>query len=327
MPRLNSQTKLFSGNANRPLAERIAGKLNSKLGAIEVGSFNNGETRVEINEYVADHDIFIIQPTCAPVNQNIMELMIMVDAFRRSGVSSITAVVPLWGYSRQDRRPDYDRTPITSRLIADLMVTAGIDRLITVDLHSGQQKGFFPNHVPVINISATPDLVADIWRRNWDEGTVIVSPDVGGVVRARQVAKQLGQADLAIIDKRRPKAGESAVMHVIGDVSGRRCVVIDDLIDTAGTLCNGAAALKEKGATYVTAYATHGVFSGNAFLNIANSVLDEVVVTDTVTFKQPQYPDLGTNLGIKVVSVADLIAETILRLSEHQSVSAIYVGQ
>lgn len=315
---LLGRTKMFTGNANKQLAQNIARELNVPLGKMDIERFSDGEIRVEINEHVRSHHIMLIQSTCAPTNDNLMELLIMVDAFRRSAVKSITAVIPYYGYSRQDRRPDYTRTPVTSRLVADMIEAAGVDQVIMVDIHSGQQQGFF--HIPVVNISASPEIVGDIWRRSDCDpnDTMIVSPDTGGVARARTIAKQVGDAQLAIIDKRRPEANKSEVMNVIGDVQGKCCIVVDDMIDTAGTLCKGAKALKERGAARVVAYATHGVFSGNAYKNIAESDLDEVVVTDTI----PITTDLGDK--IRVVSVSGLIAETLRRIRTKESISAIY---
>lgn len=323
MSGLNGRARLFTGNANPSLAQDIASYLHVNLGDAEVGKFSDGEIRVEINEHVRGYHILIVQPTCAPTNDNLMELLIMADAFRRSSVESITAVIPYYGYSRQDRRPDFTRTPITSRLTADLLETAGINKVVVVDLHSGQQQGFFKG--PVINISASPEIVGDIWRHHdvrRDPDIVVVSPDTGGVVRARSIAKQLDNADLAIIDKRRPEANQSVVMNIIGDVEGKKCIIVDDMIDTAGTLCKGAAALKAAGAKYVAAYATHPVFSGFAFDNINASELDEVVVTDTIPLARgKKIPE-----KIRVISVAGLVAETLRRINENRSVSEIYMG-
>jgi len=312
---------IVTGSANPELAQAVVQNLHTRLGNVSVGKFNDGEVRVEVNEYVSGHHVFIIQPTCSPVNDNLMELLVMIDALKRSDVKSVTAIVPYYGYSRQDRRLDFSRTPITSRLVADLLITAGIDRMITVDIHSDQQKGFFPNRIPYINIAASPEMVAHIWRTHWDDSDrmIVVSPDAGGVARARAVAKQLEDADLAIIDKRRPQPGEASVMNVIGDVEDKVCVVIDDLIDTARTLCKGADALKERGARKVVAYATHGVFSGSAIETITQSQLDKVVITDSIPWEH-------LDEKIEVISVAGLIAETIRRLRQHKSVSEMYVG-
>ena len=315
------KTKLFTGNANPNLAEKIARHIRIKLGRAEVSKFNDSEIRVEIHERIRDDDVFIIQPTCGHVNDNIMELLIMVDAVRRSAVNRITAVIPYYGYSRQDRRPNYTRTPITSRLVADMLQVAGVDQIITVDLHSTQQQGFFT--IPVINIGATPEIVGDIWRNQVVDisDVVVVSPDVGGVTRARAVAKQLDDAGLAIIDKRRPEDGVSEVMNIVGDVDGKNCVIIDDMIDTAGTLCKGAEALKAKGAKSIVAYATHGVLSGGASNNIQQSCIDEVVVCDTI----PVSPLMTKK--VRVITVSALIGETIRRLQTGQSVSQIYTGE
>lgn len=315
------KTKLFTGNANPVLASKIAEHIQIPLGKAEVSKFNDSEIRVEIQEHIRGDDVFIIQPTCGQVNDSIMELLIMADAIRRSAVHRITAVIPYYGYSRQDRRPNYTRTPITSRLIADMLEAAGIDQIITVDLHSTQQQGFFT--IPVINVGATPEIVGDIWRNELidPENVVVVSPDVGGVVRARAAAKQLDNADLAIIDKRRPADGVAEVMNIVGDVDGKSCVIIDDMIDTAGTLCKGAAALKERGAAHIVAYATHGVLSGSASENIRKSDIDEVVVCDTI----PVSPLMTRK--VRTISVAKLIGETIRRLQTGQSVSQIYTGE
>lgn len=314
--------KIFSGSANVPLAMNIASRMGLSLGRIDIGTFSDGEIRVEVEERVRGETIFIVQPTHAPTNDMIMELLIMVDAFRRSAVKKIVAVVPYYGYARQDRRPDYTRTPITSRLVADLIQTAGVDQIITVDIHSTQQAGFFT--IPVINISAKPVIVADIFKHNESKNLpMIVSPDTGGVVRARAIAKDAGNADLAIIDKRRPKANVSQVMNVIGDVEGRSCIIVDDMIDTGGTLCKAAVVLKERGATRVSCYATHGVLSGQAFDNFEASQIDEIVVTDTIPLGDLQDRDVPSN--VRVISVAHLIAETIRRMYLRESVSQIYL--
>lgn len=311
---------ILTGNANPSLAEKVSNLLVTDVGRANIGRFKDGEIRVEIDEHVRGKTAYIVQPTCEPANSNLMELLIMTDALRRSAAKRIIAVVPYYGYARQDRRPGFTRTPITSRLIADMMETAGVNQLVVVDLHSEQQQGFF--HIPVINISASPEIVGDIWRTYHDEimheSLTVVSPDVGGVVRARSIAKQLENADLAIVDKRRERANESKVMNVIGSVENRNCILIDDLIDTAGTLCSAAAALKEEGALSVAAYATHGVFSDGALGRIDKSELDGVVVTDTIPQQKEQTPKL------RVLSVANLLAETIRRLESRQSVSEIY---
>jgi len=291
-----------------------------KLGKIDIGRFSDGEIRVEIEECVRGETIFIIQPTHAPNNDTLMELLIMVDAFRRSAVKQIVAVVPYYGYSRQDRRPDYTRTPITSRLVADMMQSAGISQLISVDIHSQQQQGFFT--IPITNISAKPDICGHIFTKYGYQNPIVVSPDTGGVVRARAIAKEIDNADLVIIDKRRPKANESQVMNVIGDVDGKTCIIVDDMIDTGGTLCKAAVALKEHGAGKVICYATHGVFSGNAFENFENSVIDEIIVTDTIPVGILQDQEIPKR--IKVISVASLIAETLRRIILNESISDIY---
>jgi ribose-phosphate pyrophosphokinase len=317
---MNAQfpAKIFTGSANPTLSKFITKYLNIKLGDVEIETFSDGEIRIEIEETIRGSEIFIIQPTCSPTNNNLMELLIMADAARRSDCSSITAVIPYYGYARQDRRPDYTRTPITSRLVADMIEISGIDRVITIDIHSGQQQGFF--HIPVTNISASPEIVGDIWRNHKPADIVVVSPDTGGVDRARYIAKQLDDADLAIIDKRRPKPNVSQVMNIIGNVEGKTCIMIDDMIDTAGTLTKGVSALKTAGAVKVIAYATHGVFSGNAFNNIMESELDEVIVTDTI----PLSPKFKNESKIRVLSIAPLLAETIRRMQSGQSISALY---
>lgn len=315
-----TDAKIFAGNANPKLAKDIAKALYVRLGHVDVDTFSDKEIRIELDEVVRLQTVFIVQPTCAPANDNLMQLLIMADALKRSAASKIVGVVPYYGYARQDRRPAYSRTPITSRLVADMIQVAGINQLIIVDLHSDQQQGFFT--IPVTNISAAPIIVGDIWRKYQRDinNVVIVSPDTGGVARARKIAKQVSDADLAIVDKRRPKANVSEVMNVIGDVDGRDCIIVDDMIDTAGTLAKAAAALKERGATSVIAYATHPVFSGNAYQNIDNSVLDEVIVTDTIPLSSTEKSD-----KIRVISIASLLAETMRRINNGKSVSEIYV--
>jgi ribose-phosphate pyrophosphokinase len=319
---LKDKIKIFTGNANIALAQQISNILAVPLSSRDLGQFADGEIRCEILEHVRDSYVFIIQSTCNPVNDNLMELCVMIDAFKRQGVSKIISVIPYYGYSRQDRKPGYSRTPITSKLVADMLQVAGSERIITLDIHSEQQSGFF--NIPVINLGAAPELIADIWRYHYNsnEKVVIVSPDTGGVVRARSVAKQLDDADLAIIDKRRPAANVSEVMNLIGDVAGCKCIIIDDLIDTAGTLCKAAVALKNNGATYVAAYATHPVFSGNAVKNIQESVLDEIVVANTI----PLSAEMEAIGKVRQISIASLLAETIYRVSSHKSVSAMYTG-
>ncbi|CAL1240987.1 ribose-phosphate diphosphokinase [Candidatus Methylocalor cossyra] len=309
---------VFSGNANLPLAEGIVRKLNIRLGMATVGRFIDGEIAVEIEENVRGREIFIIQPTCAPINENLMELLIMIDAFRRSSAAVITAVIPYYGYARQDRRIRSARVPITAKLVAKMICAAGADRVLTVDLHADQIQGFFD--VPVDNVYASPILLGDVWRQQYSN-LIVVSPDVGGVVRARALAKRLDDADLAIIDKRRPKPNEAKVMNIIGDVEGRTCIMVDDLVDTAGTLCQAASALKAHGAERVVAYCTHPVLSGRAVENIKESVLDELVVTDTI----PLRPDAQRCTKIRQLSVAELLAETIRRIAVGESVSSLYV--
>jgi len=309
---------VFSGNANLSLAEGIVRKLNMRLGMASVGRFSDGEIAVEIEENVRGREVFLVQPTCAPINENLMELLIMIDAFRRSSASVITAVIPYYGYSRQDRRTRSARVPISAKLVAKMISAAGADRVLTVDLHADQIQGFFD--VPVDNVYASPILLGDVWRQQYPN-LMVVSPDVGGVVRARALAKRLDDADLAIIDKRRPRANESKVMNIIGDVQGRTCVMVDDLVDTAGTLCKAAKALKDHGAAKVVAYCTHPVLSGSAFDNIADSVLDELVVTDTIPLGE-----LARGCEkIRVLSVAEMLAETIRRIAVGESVSSLYV--
>lgn len=323
---INPNSILFSGNANVELSERIAKYLYAKLGVADITKFSDGEIRVEIESHVRGKDAYIIQPTCAPTNDNLMELLVMVDAMRRSATRSVTAIIPYYGYSRQDRRPGYTRTPITSRLVADMIEASGIDQIMTVDIHSTQQQGFF--HVPVINISAAPLIIGDIWKKYGTDrrDLTIVSPDTGGVNRARGIAKQLDDANLAIIDKRRPEANVSEVMNIIGDVEDQHCVLVDDMIDTAGTLGKAATALKKHGAKSVTAYATHGVFSGGAFMNIHESPLDEVVITDTIPLDNAVLrSEIGTN-KIRTITLAGLISESIRRVSNNQSISEIYTG-
>jgi len=313
-----TNTIIFSGTANIALSTNIAATLQHRLGKIDVSSFSDNETCVELNEPVRKQSVFIIQPTSAPANDNIMELLIIADAAKRSGASDIIGVVPYYGYSRQDRRPSYSRVAITSKLVADLIESSGISQLVVVDLHSEQQQGFFS--IPVTNISAMPIIVGDIWRKYQANinNVVIVSPDTGGVARARFIAKQINDADLSIIDKRRPSPNVSQVMNVIGDVQGKDCIIVDDIVDTAGTLVKAAAALHEKGAASVCAYATHGVLSGSAFDNIENSILSEVVITDTIL-----NIDIDSQSKVRVISIASLLAETIRRIHLGTSVSEI----
>ncbi|MEK8089009.1 ribose-phosphate pyrophosphokinase [Thermithiobacillus plumbiphilus] len=307
---------VFTGNANPALAAAIARYLHIPLGRADVGEFSDGEVFVEILENVRGKDVFVVQPTCAPANDNLMELLAMIDALKRASANRITAAVPYYGYARQDRK-SRARTPITAKLVADLITTAGADRVLTMDLHADQIQGFFD--VPVDNIYASPILLGDIWRRNY-ENLVVVSPDVGGVVRARAIAKRL-EVDLAIIDKRRPRPNEAQVMNIIGEVSGRTCVLMDDMVDTAKTLCEAAAALKRRGAAKVYAYATHPVFSGEAVARIESSALDEVVVTDTIPLDEAGQK----SSKIRTLSVAELLAETIRRISDEDSVSSLFM--
>lgn len=307
---------VFAGNANPDLARRVVRQLHIPLGDASVGRFSDGEVTVELNENVRGKDVFIIQPTCAPTNDNLMELVIMADALRRSSASRITAVMPYFGYARQDRRPRSARVAISAKVVADMLGTVGVDRVLTVDLHADQIQGFFD--IPVDNIYGSPVLVDDLVSQRHDN-LMIVSPDIGGVVRARAVAKQIG-VDLAIIDKRRPKANQSEVMHIIGDVEGRNCILIDDMVDTAGTLCHAAKALKEHGAAKVFAYATHAVLSGKAIDNITNSVLDELVVTNTIPLSGPSV----ACDRIRQLDMAPIIAEAMRRISNEESISAMF---
>jgi ribose-phosphate pyrophosphokinase len=309
---------VFSGNANLPLAEGIVRPLNMRLGMATIGRFSDGEIAVEIEENVRGREVFVIQPTCSPINENLMELLIMIDALRRSSASVITAVIPYYGYARQDRRIRSSRVPITAKLVAKMICSAGADRVLTVDLHADQIQGFFD--VPVDNVYASPILLGDVWRQKYPN-LIVVSPDVGGVVRARALAKRLDDADLAIIDKRRPKPNEAKIMNIIGDVEGRSCIIVDDLVDTAGTLCQAAGALKEHGALKVVAYCTHPVLSGHAVENIEHSALDELVVTDTI----PLNSDAQRCRKIRQLSVAEMLAETIRRIAVGESVSSMYV--
>ena len=309
---------VFSGNANLELAKGVIKKLNIRMGMASVGRFSDGEVAVEIEENVRETDVFIIQPTCSPTNENLMELLVMIDALKRASASRITAVMPYYGYSRQDRRSRSARVPISAKLVAKMIGNAGADRVLTVDLHADQIQGFFD--IPVDNVYASPLLLGDLWRQKYDD-LIVVSPDVGGVVRARALAKRMDDADLAIIDKRRPKANVSQVMHIIGDVADRTCVMVDDLVDTAGTLCSAASALKEHGAKKVVAYCTHPVLSGRAVDNIQHSLLDELVVTDTI----PLSKEAAKLSNIRQLSIAEMLAETIRRIAAGESVSSLYV--
>ena len=309
--------KLFTGNANVPLSNKVADHLQTTLGKAVVGSFSDGETMVEVMENVRGQDIFIIQPTSAPTNNNLMELVIMADAMRRASASSITAVVPYFGYARQDRRVRSSRVPISAKVVADIMAASGITRVITIDLHADQIQGFF--YIPVDNVYGTPVMFEDIEKKKF-ENMVIVSPDVGGVVRARAVAKRLNDSDLAIIDKRRQRRNQVEIMHIIGDIEGRDCVIVDDIIDTAGTICHAAAALKKKGARSVTVYGTHPVLSCNAIDNIEKSEITEVVVTDTI----PLSSEAENCKKIRQLSISAILAETIRRVDNKRSVSSLF---
>ncbi len=312
-------TVLFSGNANPALAQEMATHLNIELGKASVGRFSDGEVDVEIQQNVRARDLFIVQPTCAPTNENLMELCIMVDALKRASARRITAVMPYFGYARQDRRPRSRRVPISAKVVANMLEAVGVERLLTMDLHADQIQGFF--NIPVDNIYASPVLLSDLKSKNYTD-LVVVSPDVGGVVRARALAKQLG-CDLAIIDKRRPKSNVSEVMHVIGEIEDRNCVIMDDMIDTAGTLVKAADVLKERGARRVFAYCTHPVFSGPAVDRISRSHIDEVVVTNTIPLNEQG----RTCAKIRQLSVAFLFAETIRRISDGESVTSLFSDQ
>ena len=309
---------VFSGNANPQLAKAVCGYLDLSLGKAIVDRFSDGEIQVEIMENVRGRDVFIVQPTCKPTNDNLMELLVLIDAIRRSSAARITAVVPYFGYSRQDRRPRSARVPLTAKVVANMIEVAGSDRVLTVDLHADQIQGFFDK--PLDNIYASPILLGDVWRQEYPN-LIVVSPDVGGVVRARALAKRLDDADLAIIDKRRPKPNEAKIMNIIGDVEGRQCILIDDMVDTAGTLCQAADALKEHGADKVVAYCTHAVFSGKAVENIMKSALDEIVVTDSI----PLAADAQKCKKIRQLSIAELLAETMRRVSNEESVSSLFM--
>ena len=314
-----ADTVLFTGNANPALSQEIANHLGLTLGQAAVGRFSDGETTVEIQQNVRGREVFVVQSTCAPTNDNLMELLIMVDALKRASAQRITAVIPYFGYARQDRRPRSTRVPISARVVADLLETVGVNRVLTMDLHADQIQGFFS--IPVDNIYASPVLLADLQRQRYED-LVVVSPDVGGVVRARALAKQLG-CDLAIIDKRRPKANVSEVMHVIGDIDGRNCVIMDDMIDTAGTLVKAAEVLKERGAKKVYAYCTHAVFSGPAIERIKASHLDEVVITNTIPLSEA---GKGTP-KVRQLSVSFLFAESIRRITDGESVTSLFSEQ
>ncbi len=309
---------VFTGNAHPKLAGEIVDYLDMTLGRAVVDRFSDGEIMVEIEDNVRGRDVFVVQPTCHPTNDHLMELLVMIDALRWASANRITAVIPYFGYSRQDRRPRSARVPITARLAAKMIGTAGADRVLTMDLHADQIQGFFD--IPVDNIYASPILLGDIWRQKYPD-LIVVSPDVGGVVRARALAKRLDDAELAIIDKRRPKANEAQVMNIIGDVEGRSCVLVDDLVDTAGTLCKAAGALKDHGAARVVAYCTHAVLSGPAVDNIENSELDELVVTNTI----PLQPRARESRKIRQLSIGGILAETMRRINNEESVSSLFM--
>lgn len=308
--------RIFTGNANPKLAEDVCRHLNVSMGRAVVNRFSDGEVFVEIMESVRGRDVFVLQSTCAPTNDHLMEILVMVDALKRASAASITAVIPYFGYARQDRRPRSQRVPITARLVANMLEAAGVARIVVMDLHADQIQGFF--NIPVDNIYSTPVLLGDLWKQNY-ENMIVVSPDIGGVARSRAIAKRL-ETDLAIIDKRRPKANVSEVMNIIGDVSGRSCIIVDDIVDTANTLCKAATALKENGAKSVAAYCTHPVLSGAAVERINTGDLDQIVVADTI----PLSEEASRSPRIRQLSVAQLIAETIMRMSNEESVSSLF---
>ena len=317
MANAKNNTMIFSGNANKSLANLVAKNLGTTLGKASVKTFSDGEISVEIEENVRGQDVYIIQSLCDPVNNNLMELLIMADALKRSSVERISVVLPYFGYSRQDRRARSARVPITAKVVANMLIGMGVERLLTIDLHADQIQGFFD--IPVDNIYATPLFLADIHKQNY-ENIIVVSPDVGGVVRARALAKQLN-SDLAIVDKRRPEANVSEVMQIIGDVNGKCCIIVDDICDTAGTLCHAADALKEKGASSVYAYITHPIFSGKAEENISNSSIDSIIVTDTINLSK-KIADTGK---IRQITVAEMLAETLRRIDNKESVSSLFI--
>ena len=309
---------VFTGNANPELAKKMVQHLDMPLGIASVSEFSDGEISVEIGENVRGKDVFIVQPTCAPTNDNLMELMVMIDAIKRASSERVTAVIPYYGYARQDRRVRSQRVPITAKVVANMLTSVGVDRVLTIDLHADQIQGFF--ECLVDNVYASPILMGDIWKQKYPD-MIVVSPDVGGVVRARAIAKQLDDADLAIIDKRRPQANQAQVMNIIGEVEGKTCIIVDDMVDTAGTLCKAADALKDHGAKGVFAYCTHPVLSGKAIENVENSTMDELVVTDTI----PLSAEAAACTRIRQVSVAGLLAETIRRIHSEESVSSLYM--
>jgi ribose-phosphate pyrophosphokinase len=314
---MTSRLMIFTGNSNPSLSASIASELDLPIGRAVVGTFSDGETMIEILENVRGKDVFIIQSTSAPANNNLMELLTMADAMRRSSAARITAVMPYFGYARQDRRVRSARVPITAKVVADMMSSVGICRVLTVDLHADQIQGFF--YMPVDNVYSTPVMLSDILKKNL-EPLMIISPDVGGVVRARAMAKRLNDAELSIIDKRRSGPNKSEVMHIIGDPSGKNCIIIDDIVDTAGTMCTAATELKKSGALSVRAYITHPVLSGLAVENIENSALDEVVVTDTI----PLSEEAKQCKKIRVISLAPLLAQALKRVNDEQSVSSMF---
>ncbi len=316
-----SDIQIFTGNANPELAKRIASRLYTKLGKATVGRFSDGEIQVEINENVRGGDVFIVQSTCAPTNDNLMELIVMTDALRRASAGRITAVIPYFGYARQDRRVRSARVPITAKVVADFLSSVGVDRVLTCDLHAEQIQGFFD--IPVDNVFGSPVLINDILKKADIENPLVVSPDIGGVVRARAVAKLLNDADMAIIDKRRPKANVAQVMNIIGDVKDRNCILVDDMIDTGGTLVKAAEALKERGAKKVCAYATHAIFSGDAYTLLQNDAIDEIVVTDTVPLS-PRFKKLEK---VRQLTLSTMFAEAIRRISNEESISAMFGDQ
>lgn len=314
----DGQMMVFSGNANLSLAQQIVNHLRLPMGKAVAGRFSDGEVMVEIMENVRGRDVFVVQSICAPTNDNLMELLVMVDALRRASAKRITAVIPYMGYARQDRRPRSARVPITAKVVAGMICGVGVDRVLTIDLHADQVQGFFD--IPLDNVYASPILLGDVWRQKYPN-LIVVSPDVGGVVRARALAKRLDDADLAIIDKRRPRANEAKVMNIIGEVKDRTCIVVDDLVDTAGTLCQAAGALKNKGAARVLAYCTHPVLSGPAIKNLEGSELDELVVTDTIPLSQ----EAQACSRIRQLSISEMLAETMRRISNEESVSSMFM--
>ena len=314
---MRDEIQVFTGNSNPALASEVCACLGVPLGQADVRRFSDGEVMVEVLENVRGRDVFVLQSICSPPNDNLMEVLVLVDALKRASASRVTAAIPYMGYARQDRRPGSARVPITAKVVANMLISVGVDRVLTMDLHSEQIQGFFD--IPVDNIYSAPIMLGDVWKHDY-KNLVVVSPDVGGVVRARALAKRL-EADLAIIDKRRPRPNVANVMHIIGDVSGRTCVIVDDMVDTANTLCAAAKALKEHGAERVLAYCTHPVLSGKAVEHIAHSAIDELVVTDTI----PLSEDAEKCKRIRVLSIAGLLAETMLRISNEDSVSSLFV--